>query len=256
MDNGIVMPRKSPGPQEKVNLVYFMIGLMLATVVYTNIIVFAGPSEAQVAPQDLSLSEENTSSIEMPILAVNGNRRFGDVANMRIQSTEGVGDVYIRTSPYVDPTIQQSSNTAYEIAKRESVGNNGDSNMIITYDISTSFLAGESAGAAKTIGMLALLDQKDIDEDVVITGAIGPNGRIGHVNGIPEKIEAAAREGFSKILIPRGQRISRMENIFRFTRNDDGSERNYDIVEYAEEKYGIEVVEITDISDAIEHAIL
>ena len=65
---------------------------------------------------------------------------------------------------------------------------------------------GPSAGALKTVAVLSLMQGHTIDEDVTMTGTINPDGTLGPVGGIPEKVLGAAAEGFTKVLIPAGQR--------------------------------------------------
>lgn len=64
---------------------------------------------------------------------------------------------------------------------------------------------GPSAGAAMAIGFLAVLRGESITRGVALTGALQPDGRIGPVSGIPDKIRAATREGYRTVLIPQGQ---------------------------------------------------
>jgi PDZ domain-containing protein len=64
---------------------------------------------------------------------------------------------------------------------------------------------GPSAGAAMAVGFLALLNGDPIQRGVALTGTIESNGRIGPVGAIPDKVRAAAREGYRTILIPQGQ---------------------------------------------------
>jgi PDZ domain-containing protein len=64
---------------------------------------------------------------------------------------------------------------------------------------------GPSAGAAMAVGFIAVLKGERIQRGVAMTGTIEPGGRIGPVGSIPDKIRAAAREGYRTILIPTGQ---------------------------------------------------
>lgn len=66
---------------------------------------------------------------------------------------------------------------------------------------------GPSAGAMKTVALLAIWLGHELSPDVVMTGTINPDGSIGPVGGIKEKIEAAASMGKQRVLIPIGQRL-------------------------------------------------
>jgi len=64
---------------------------------------------------------------------------------------------------------------------------------------------GPSAGAAMAVGFIALFKGDRIQRGIAMTGTIEPGGQIGPVGSIPDKIRAAAREGFRTMLVPRGQ---------------------------------------------------
>ena len=64
---------------------------------------------------------------------------------------------------------------------------------------------GPSAGAAMAVGFIALFKGDRIQRGIALTGTIEPGGQIGPVGSIPDKIRAAAREGFRTVLVPRGQ---------------------------------------------------
>jgi Lon-like protease len=64
---------------------------------------------------------------------------------------------------------------------------------------------GPSAGAAMAVGFIALFKGEPLQRGIALTGTIEPEGQIGPVGGIPDKIRAAAREGYRTVLVPRGQ---------------------------------------------------
>jgi hypothetical protein len=64
---------------------------------------------------------------------------------------------------------------------------------------------GPSAGAAMAVGFIALFKGEPIQRGIALTGTVDPGGQIGPVGSIPDKIRAAAREGYRTILVPRGQ---------------------------------------------------
>src|SRR3989304_3971404 len=66
---------------------------------------------------------------------------------------------------------------------------------------------GNSAGGVTTVGVLAAILGDDIPADAAMTGGINPDGTIGPVGGIPQKIGGAAQEGMSLVLIPAVQRF-------------------------------------------------
>lgn len=64
---------------------------------------------------------------------------------------------------------------------------------------------GPSAGAVLAVGFLAVLRGDPIIRGMALTGTLEPDGRIGPVGSIPDKVRAAAREHYRTVLIPQGQ---------------------------------------------------
>jgi PDZ domain-containing protein len=64
---------------------------------------------------------------------------------------------------------------------------------------------GSSAGAAMAVGFIAVIKVDSIRRGVAVTGTPLPNGGIGPVGMIPDKVRAAARDGYRTVLIPLGQ---------------------------------------------------
>ncbi len=100
---------------------------------------------------------------------------------------------------------------------------------------------GPSAGALMTIGMLAALRGKTVRDDAAMTGTINPDGTIGPVGGIPQKIEGAAEAGKKLVLVPSGQRME----------VDARSGARVDVIAWGRER-GVEVREVADIYAAYE----
>ena len=74
---------------------------------------------------------------------------------------------------------------------------------------------GPSAGGVMAVGFAALLKGDQVRRGIAMTGTISKDGTIGPVGGIPDKIRAAAREGYRTILIPQGQRDDPRWNLTR-----------------------------------------
>ena len=103
----------------------------------------------------------------------------------------------------------------------------------------TGQIDGPSAGALKTVGVLSLMRGDTLTDDMTMTGTVNPDGTVGPVGGIPQKIQGAAAEGFTTVLIPAGQRNSESA--------DDGS-----LVDVVDEgrRLGVEVREVRDVYEA------
>ena len=67
---------------------------------------------------------------------------------------------------------------------------------------------GMSASAAVAVGIMAVYRGDVIGSDVVLSGQIMPDGRLGVVGGLPVKIEAAAGAHYRTIVVPRDQMLT------------------------------------------------
>jgi predicted S18 family serine protease len=107
------------------------------------------------------------------------------------------------------------------------------------FDISAGgYIDGPSAGALMAVGFIAAMTGDGILPEATMTGALAPDGTVGPVGGIPEKIEAAKAVGKKVVGIPAGQAVSA---------GADG--KAVDVVELGR-GYGIEVREVADVYDA------
>jgi uncharacterized protein len=106
----------------------------------------------------------------------------------------------------------------------------------------TGPIDGPSAGALKTVALLALANGHELDVDRrTMTGSINPDGTIGPVGGIPEKVEGAADEGLELVLVPVGQRNA----------VSSATGEQVDVIDLGRRE-GIEVREVADIYEAYE----
>lgn len=112
----------------------------------------------------------------------------------------------------------------------------GDAKLTVE---ASGFIDGPSAGSLMTAAMIAARNGDEVRGDVTMTGTVNPDGSIGPVGGLPQKVLAAIRQGKKHIGLPIGQGRSvdpvtgRMVNLVRLARS-----------------HGAEAVEIDDINAA------
>ncbi len=109
-----------------------------------------------------------------------------------------------------------------------------------TMDVA-GLIDGPSAGALMTITVLSVLLSDKVKPDATMTGTINPDGTIGPVGAIPQKIEGAAKGGKKLVLIPLGQRYDKDLKTGQVVDNVDKGQR-----------LGVEVREVGDIYEAYE----
>ncbi len=129
----------------------------------------------------------------------------------------------------LDASVQTSLKTAFYVAGRVAGADLSKKNYvfrIINPLDEMIVLSGESAGAAATVGLIALVTGKEINHEVVITGVIERDGTIGNVSQIEPKAKAAKNVNATILLVPKGRAVK---------------------VE------GIEILEVSDITEVVEY---
>lgn len=107
-----------------------------------------------------------------------------------------------------------------------------------SYEIA-GYVDGPSAGALMTSAVLAAMLGDEISKDITMTGTINPDGTIGPVGGIPQKIDGVKKAKKTRMLIPAGMRYQ----------EDANTAKEVDLVAKGKEN-GITVKEVSDIYEA------
>ncbi len=141
----------------------------------------------------------------MTILAVqeNGENITGSTADLYLELKKGTGRVFLDTYPLTRTDTQISTRFAKEIACKYFTLDCNTHDFIFTIRSNSNIIGGPSAGAAMAaLTTIAMLDLEH-DPKVAITGTINSGAIVGPVGGVKEKIDAAARDSFQKVLISK-----------------------------------------------------
>ena len=138
------------------------------------------------------------------LLAVSEGTEQGSLADLYLEIRPGYGNVYIDTFPLTKMDTQLSTRFAKQVACNFLNKDCSKYDFFYTIKAGSSIIGGPSAGAASAMLTVALLEGNEFDETVTITGTINTGGIIGNVGGIKAKIEAAATNNITKVLVPIG----------------------------------------------------
>jgi len=200
-------------------------------------------------------------TVYAPAVASTDNGYVGAISTITVTiQSNGSGRVFVDTLPLTEVDMQGSARLAVKVAsalvKNDENCNVDPSNFDYFFVVRTSapVIGGPSAGGIMTVATISLLENWEMDENTIMTGMINPDGSIGPIGGIPQKIDAAYSVGATHFLIPKGQGIYTemvattvngwITTVKPVTRN---------IADYAMDNYGITVTEVTDINEAIEN---
>ena len=176
--------------------------------------------------------------IKAPAVSLTDKGYIGVPINIQINVTKGNGHVFMDTMPLTELDMQGSARIAAKVAG-EITGK--DMNRYNTYIVVRSdvpVVGGPSAGGTMTIGIICELMNWSLNKHVMMTGTINPDGSVGPVGGILEKIEAAKKANCTIMLIPKGQRYV------------DVNGNKVDAVEFGK-KLGVKVIEVGSIYEAL-----
>jgi predicted S18 family serine protease len=189
-----------------------------------------------IATISLSLSSiaygacEGSISQNVPAVVGDG----GGLVNVSISLTSGPGQVYVtvfpRTGVMTQDSIEQAVSYAYGLAHVEE-----GCDVLVDFGAnpSTSYIDGPSAGTALTVMTYALLENRTLRNDTVITGTIEQDGQVGPVGGLYEKAKGAATKGARYFITP-------VESIYEMM-----------MLHKMEEQYGIRMLQAQRVEEVI-----
>ncbi len=209
------------------------------------------PSTAAQCP-----SEGHTVILKAPAVSkTSSGQLVGVVTDFVITVAPGSGHVYVETWPLAEVDMQASARLAAQIAGKVTGKDMSKYDVFIQIKADTPIIGGPSAGGTMTVGIIAALEGWKINPKVMMTGMINPDGTIGPVGGILEKAAAAHEAGVDLFLIPQGQRIQYVQQTEKrevggIVEIKSQTER-VDVVKYAKERWGLQVLEVSDIYQAV-----
>ncbi len=173
-----------------------------------------------------------TGNITQRVPAVVGDG--GGLINVTISLAQGPGQVYISVFPRSGVTTQDSIEQAVSYAYGLAETDEGcDVRVNFGANPGTNYIDGPSAGAALTVMTYALLANKSLRNDTVMTGTIGPFGEVGPVGGLYEKAKGAATMGARYFITP-------IENVYEIM-----------VLREIENSYGIKILQAGRVEDVI-----
>ncbi|VVC00424.1 Archaeal Lon protease [uncultured archaeon] len=140
------------------------------------------------------------------LAAVTGENS-GGIFQLTVEVRPGNGSVYTAVSPRTGFATQSSEEQAVDYAFESAGLDRKGCDVLFRMEgpFGENTVDGPSAGGAMTVATIAALTNRTIRQDVVMTGTISPDGRIGPVGGIIEKSLAASDASASYIVVPKLQ---------------------------------------------------
>jgi len=127
----------------------------------------------------------------------------GGTAELHLVIKDGTGRIFIDSFPISRMDTQITTRFAAEIACDFLDIDCLAYDFFYTIRADSALVGGPSAGAAATVLTVTLLDDKKLDNTIIMTGTINSGNLIGPVAGINSKLIAAQNKGYAAALIPK-----------------------------------------------------
>lgn len=187
----------------------------------------------------------------------------GLVMNITVDIKDGRGLVLVNTEIPAGVDFQTSARTAVKVAQ-DTVPGADLSRKDVIFSITSGdreselqAVDGPSAGAAMTLLLVSELRSQNLGRSVLITGTIEPDGTVGQVGGVPEKALAAGQYGAKTLLVPKGEAVYQAQTCQEHQQGPivyrSCQQENKPLSPATEEKYGMKVVEVENISQALQY---
>ncbi len=172
--------------------------------------------------------------------AVLGNIDKGALTSIYLNVTPGTGYVNITTgsSATVAEDTVQSARIAVAVAGSYLAANTSKYNFNYVIRSNSSNVSGPSAGLALTLLAIAGMKNVQLNSNFTVTGTISPNGTVGQIGGVFDKVQAANSINAKYILVP-----------YLTTSN-----YQYLLYYLSQQAYAVPVIEVKNVSQAVPYA--
>ncbi|MEM3253038.1 MAG: S16 family serine protease [Candidatus Micrarchaeaceae archaeon] len=162
----------------------------------------------------------------------------GTLTTIFLNVTSGDGSVSVVGPASVGSSTLLSAQTAVAYATAYLGLNEHYYNFTYTIEDKNISVSGPSAGMAFTILAISALTGQPLIHNFTLSGTISPDGSVGVIGGVYDKVGAAKSKNLSFVMLPAAQNGS-FENLIYYV---------------SQQQYSIPIVEVANISQALGYA--
>ncbi|MDP6670812.1 MAG: S16 family serine protease [archaeon] len=181
----------------------------------------------------------------LTVFAVTNNDETALSAGLSLTIKPGTGKIWSSVEPLIGTSTQTTEKIAVKVAENYFKRTN-KFDYFFEIESTASLVDGPSAGAAMGLLTIAMLQNKEVPENISVTGTITVDGGVGAVGGVFKKAQKAAATGIDLFMIPRGE----AKQIVKLP----GGVESINLSEYARDEWGITVVEVSNMDDVVKYA--
>lgn len=235
------------------------ISLIILFVFFLGLFIGFYTESTKINYRESSNNFEFSGGIKKTSMIIPGinNRGTGIAAIIETNIREGSGFTLVNINDLTAGSKTQESARFAVIEAKKYLGINDLSEIDVIYNIKTNaeFIDGPSAGAAMTISLISLLENKKLRNDVSITGFIDEKGIIGPASGIEEKAKALKKEGIDFLLI--SDQIPIRGDYLRLKNCSDYQEKEYCKVDYVRKNEffidGLKIISVKNLEESLKY---
>ena len=161
-----------------------------------------------------ALAEHKVLTMSVPVLSIRSDSGRGRCDGIRLlyERTDDSEPLRISISDDMPLGTGDAARSAVWLAAATAAVARNDPMSGVRLDVRFSgFTDGPSMGGVMCLAILSALDGRKLPEDFAMTGTIMPDGTIGLVGGIAQKVRAAARSGRRRVCIPLFSRFEEQD---------------------------------------------
>ena len=201
------------------------------------------------------LAELNKEAVVQKLPAVDSDGK-GVIAFLSVKAQEGTGKTLVDIEGLIFfADTQESIITSKNVASDYTRINLSRYDIIYTIYAQANSIGGPSAGAALAIAAIAAIQNLHLNEKVMVTGRILPDGSIGEVSSIGAKARVAKENGAEIFLVPLGQSTEKVTETVRNCNQQEGNEvcdiEKVQKIKNISDEVGIKIVEVSDVREAL-----
>jgi uncharacterized protein len=167
----------------------------------------------------------------------------------------GKGHVYVETLPLSQIDLQASTRVAALVASSLANISFNSCDYYASIKADPPIVGGPSASGVTAVAFASALLHLPLNESIVMTGMIMPDGSIGPVGGLKYKLDAAVSRGAKVFLVPYGQVIDYVYQVLEERWGPAIIRRTLrvpiNLTEYGK-SFGVKVLQVASVYEALE----
>ncbi|ADM27280.1 conserved hypothetical protein [Ignisphaera aggregans DSM 17230] len=226
---------------------------LLVTLVLISLIIL---SSNILTLNSFSIVDESRHVVIVAVSTLPNGSYTGVSADLYVRVVcPGSGHVYVETYPLSEIDLQASTRIAALVASQIANRSFYSCDFFTSIKSDSPIIGGPSASGVTAVAFTAALLGMPLNESIVMTGMIMPDGSIGPVGGLKYKLEAAASRGAKIFLVPYGQTTDVEYRVVTTRRGPFIYQQivpvTIDLISYGHQ-LGVEVIPVANVYEALQ----